>query len=181
MMTMETANRCLELLDASPSITTLDITGGAPELNPTFRHLVTEGRKRGKEVIDRCNLTVLMEPDQEDLADFLVRDAAPFGRGLFAARGRGRPAPTHEVVGQHAVDLVLIALLGRFPLALDRQQNVCFVVANVLGHGRRKEQQGGDAVEVLFVEGAAKCVGHISLGIAPRACARRRSLLGIKR
>lgn len=75
MMTMETANRCLELLDASPSITTLDITGGAPELNPTFRHLVTEGRKRGKEVIDRCNLTVLMEPDQEDLADFLAENS----------------------------------------------------------------------------------------------------------
>jgi radical SAM/Cys-rich protein len=72
MMTMETADRCLALLDASPSVTTLDITGGAPELNPTFRHLVREGRKRGLEVIDRCNLTVLMEPDQEDLADFLA-------------------------------------------------------------------------------------------------------------
>ena len=71
-MTMETAKRCLELADASPSVTTLDLTGGAPELNPTFRYLVEEGRKRGLEVIDRCNLTVLMEPDQDDLAQFLA-------------------------------------------------------------------------------------------------------------
>jgi radical SAM/Cys-rich protein len=71
-MTIETADRCLELLDSTPGITTLDLTGGAPELNPAFRHLVVEGSKRGLEVIDRCNLTVLMEPDQEDLADFLA-------------------------------------------------------------------------------------------------------------
>jgi radical SAM/Cys-rich protein len=70
-MTQKVADRCIELLRNAPSITTLDLTGGAPELNPTFRYLVTEGRKLGKEVIDRCNLTVLFEPGQEDLADFL--------------------------------------------------------------------------------------------------------------
>jgi radical SAM/Cys-rich protein len=75
-MSMEVAERCIALLDAEESedvkITTLDLTGGAPEMNPAFRYLVKEGRKRGLEVIDRCNLTVLMEPDQEDLADFLA-------------------------------------------------------------------------------------------------------------
>jgi len=51
----------------------LDLTGGAPELNPGFRHLVAEAAGRGVRVIDRCNLTVLLEPGQEDLAEFLAR------------------------------------------------------------------------------------------------------------
>ena len=50
----------------------LDITGGAPELNPHFRHLVVEARKLGVHVMDRCNLTILVEPGQEDLAAFLA-------------------------------------------------------------------------------------------------------------
>jgi radical SAM/Cys-rich protein len=73
-MTKEIISQCLSILDNSPSITTVDITGGAPELNPLFRWLVEEARKRGKEVIDRCNLTVLLEPGQEDLAEFLAKN-----------------------------------------------------------------------------------------------------------
>ena len=53
-------------------ISTLDLTGGAPELNPGFRRLVAGARKLGMHVIDRCNLTILGEPGQEDLADFLA-------------------------------------------------------------------------------------------------------------
>lgn len=72
-MTAETAARCLELLKQSPEITTLDITGGAPELNPNFRYLVRMAREMRPdiEIIDRCNLTVLQEPGQEDLVEFL--------------------------------------------------------------------------------------------------------------
>lgn len=54
-------------------VTTLDLTGGAPELNPNFRALVTAGRAAGLAVIDRCNLTILNEPGQEDLVDFLAQ------------------------------------------------------------------------------------------------------------
>jgi len=50
----------------------LDLTGGAPELHPGFRDLVIQARGLGVEVIDRCNLTILSEPGQEDLADFLA-------------------------------------------------------------------------------------------------------------
>lgn len=53
-------------------VATLDLTGGAPELNPGFRRLVADARKRGVQVIDRCNLTVLNEPEQEGLAEFLA-------------------------------------------------------------------------------------------------------------
>jgi radical SAM/Cys-rich protein len=55
-------------------IATLDVTGGAPELNPNFRRLVTAARGMGVRVIDRCNLTVVEVPGQEDLADFLARE-----------------------------------------------------------------------------------------------------------
>jgi len=60
-----------EVLQAR-AISCLDITGGAPELHPGFRQLVRRARGLGVEVIDRCNLTILSEPGQEDLASFLA-------------------------------------------------------------------------------------------------------------
>ena len=71
-MDQRVAARVLDLLAASPTVTTMDVTGGAPELNANFRHLVTEARRLGRSVIDRCNLTILFEPGQEELADFLA-------------------------------------------------------------------------------------------------------------
>lgn len=65
-------DRLLELVDHQSSINTVDITGGAPELNPHFRHFVSELRKRNIDVIDRCNLTVLFEPGQKDTPNFLA-------------------------------------------------------------------------------------------------------------
>src|SRR3974390_1619671 len=53
-------------------VTTLDVTGGAPELNVNFRRLVTQARSLGVKVMDRCNLTILEQPGQEDLAEFLA-------------------------------------------------------------------------------------------------------------
>jgi len=53
-------------------VQTLDLTGGAPEMNPNFRRLVSEARALGLRVIDRCNLTILSEPGYETLADFLA-------------------------------------------------------------------------------------------------------------
>ncbi len=74
MMETRTAERLLELLAKHPRIETLDLTGGAPELNPNFRRLVRGARELGREVIDRCNLTVLFEPGQEDTAAFLAEN-----------------------------------------------------------------------------------------------------------
>ena len=71
-MTSDTMVRVIELLDGCPSIETVDIPGGAPEMNPHFRELVRTARRLNKEVIDRCNLTILMENGQEDLAEFLA-------------------------------------------------------------------------------------------------------------
>ncbi|MEE2924448.1 MAG: arsenosugar biosynthesis radical SAM (seleno)protein ArsS [bacterium] len=64
-------NRVIELMDKlKPQ--TIDITGGAPELNPAFRPLVKAASKRGCKIIDRCNLSVLLIKSQHDLIDFLV-------------------------------------------------------------------------------------------------------------
>ncbi|MDQ2712348.1 MAG: arsenosugar biosynthesis radical SAM protein ArsS [Acidobacteriota bacterium] len=71
-MTRETAERVLELLSNTPNIKIVDITGGAPELNPNFRSLVEESRRLHKKVIDRCNLTILLEPGFENLPHFLA-------------------------------------------------------------------------------------------------------------
>jgi radical SAM/Cys-rich protein len=72
-MDLDTVRVVLRFLEASHAIT-LDITGGAPELNPHFRELVANARALGTHVIDRCNLTVLEEPGQENLAEFLARE-----------------------------------------------------------------------------------------------------------
>jgi len=67
-----TAERVLALLAASPGVEQLDLTGGAPELDPEFRFLVAGARRMGRRVTDRCNLTVLQRPGQEDTAAFLA-------------------------------------------------------------------------------------------------------------
>ena len=71
VMSRNTMTRCLEILQQT-GIGTVDITGGAPELNPDFRWLVEEIRRLDRRVIDRCNLTVLTLPSQQDLTPFLA-------------------------------------------------------------------------------------------------------------
>lgn len=71
-MSDATMSRVLTLLERSRSIRVVDITGGAPELHPRFRALVTSASERGYEVIDRCNLTILLEPGMDGLAEFLA-------------------------------------------------------------------------------------------------------------
>lgn len=73
-MTLKVIHRILELLDRENYIKTVDITGGAPELHPHFQYLVKELRLRGKNVIDRCNLTVLLLQEQENTAEFLAKN-----------------------------------------------------------------------------------------------------------
>ena len=71
MMDRETISEVIAFLKAS-GIKTLDVTGGAPELNPHFRGLVFAARNLGVHVMDRCNLTILEQPGQEGLAQFLA-------------------------------------------------------------------------------------------------------------
>src|SRR3954449_1929397 len=70
-MSSDVADVVLDFL-ARRKVDTLDITGGAPELNSNFRHLVREARALGLRMMDRCNLTILEVEGQEDLANFLA-------------------------------------------------------------------------------------------------------------
>jgi len=89
--------RVVRLLERSPEVATLDLTGGAPELHPDFRWLVRAARALGRRVIDRCNLTVLFEPGQEETAAFLAEQGVDVVASLpcygaanvEAQRGRG--------------------------------------------------------------------------------------------
>jgi radical SAM/Cys-rich protein len=74
MMSSETIDEVIAFLRVS-GVGTLDLTGGAPELNTHFRRLVSAARDAGVRVIDRCNLTILSEPGQETLAQFLADHA----------------------------------------------------------------------------------------------------------
>lgn len=113
MMEARTADRLIELMAAAPQLRTVDITGGAPELNPYFRRLVVAARDLGKDVIDRCNLTVLFEPGQEDTARFLADHQVAVvaslpcysEKNVDAQRGRG-------VFGQSIDALRLLNRLG---------------------------------------------------------------------
>jgi radical SAM/Cys-rich protein len=104
-MSRETIDDVLRLL-AARRIATLDVTGGAPELNPHFRHLVHAARTLGVHVIDRCNLTVLNEPGFEDLAEFLACEAVEVTASL--------PCYTKENVdrqrGEHVFESSILGL-----------------------------------------------------------------------
>jgi len=96
LMDRATVDSVLELLERA-GLDTLDLTGGAPELNPHFRYLVAGARALGVRVIDRCNLTILQEPGQEDLAEFLAENEVEITASLpcynednvSAQRGKG--------------------------------------------------------------------------------------------
>ncbi len=95
-MNRETVDLVLLVLQRR-KLTTLDLTGGAPELNLHFRYLVEAARGMGIQVIDRCNLTILQEPGQEDLAEFLATRGVQISASLpcylpqnvDAQRGKG--------------------------------------------------------------------------------------------
>ena len=95
-MGTRTVGDVIDFMKAS-GVATLDLTGGAPELNPNFRALVDAAVAHGVRVIDRCNLTILLEPGQEDLAAFLaarrvgVVASLPcyLGENVDRQRGRG--------------------------------------------------------------------------------------------
>jgi radical SAM/Cys-rich protein len=72
IMSRKTMQQCLDTLAAS-DIPVVDLTGGAPEMNPDFRWFVAEARALGRHLVDRSNLTILMEPDYDELPEFLAQ------------------------------------------------------------------------------------------------------------
>jgi radical SAM/Cys-rich protein len=121
-MARETVDAVLAFL-AARGVPTLDITGGAPELNPHFRRLVRAARAAGVRVMDRCNLTILEVPGQEDLAQFLADERVEIvasmpcylesnvdrqrGKGVFEGSIRGLRRLNSLGYGQPDTALVL--------------------------------------------------------------------------
>ncbi|HUQ75118.1 MAG TPA: arsenosugar biosynthesis radical SAM (seleno)protein ArsS [Burkholderiales bacterium] len=109
VMAPETVAQVLAFLDRGPA-RTLDLTGGAPELHPQFRRLVSSARAMGKHVIDRCNLTILSEPGHEDLAAFLARERVEVIASLpcytegLVDRQRGKGVYERSIAGLRALN-----------------------------------------------------------------------------
>jgi len=104
MMSRDTLSDVLVYLQVGKA-KTLDVTGGAPELHPHFRELVSKARELGVHVIDRCNLTILEEPGQEDLAAFLAAQAVEITASLpcytedLVDRQRGKGVYEKSIAG----------------------------------------------------------------------------------
>jgi radical SAM/Cys-rich protein len=109
MMDGDTIAQVIEVLLAR-KVSTLDLTGGAPELNEHFRHLVRQARALGVRVIDRCNLTILSEPGQEDLAAFLAEQGVEVTASLpcyspaNVDRQRGDGVFERSITGLHQLN-----------------------------------------------------------------------------
>ncbi len=101
-MSRETATKVIELLRRH-DIATLDITGGAPELNPQFRFLVDEAAKLGRRIIDRCNLTVLTLPGQADLLPYLAERRVEVTASLPSFRSAGTDAQRGDGVFEKSI------------------------------------------------------------------------------
>src|SRR5882762_4532745 len=104
-MSRETAQLCIRAL-AGTDIPTVDITGGAPELNANFRWLVEQARALGRHVMDRCNLSVLLLAPQKDLGQFLARHQVE----VVASLPYFRPAQTDAQRGEKVFDKSIEAL-----------------------------------------------------------------------
>jgi radical SAM/Cys-rich protein len=118
IITRATLERLLAWL-APTDIPTVDLTGGAPEMIPDFRWLVTQLRAQGRRVIDRCNLTILLEPGYEAMAAFLAEHRVEIVASM--------PCYSPENVNAQRGD-------GVFDASIQALQRL-----NALGYGRRDD------------------------------------------
>lgn len=136
------AERVLAVLEANPSIATLDLTGGAPEMNPHFRLLVEGARRLGRRVIDRCNLTILFRKGQETTAAFLADQGVDIVASL--------PCYTKHNVeaqrGRHVFDPSIEGLqwLNRLGYAQEGSELRLDLVYNPIGAELPPPQEGLD-------------------------------------
>jgi len=103
VMDRETVDACLDALDRTEA-QTVDLTGGAPELNPNFRYLVEECVARGKSVIDRCNLTVLLLPRYSDLPEWFAERGVEVVCSLPHFRRRNTDAQRGEGTFEKSIE-----------------------------------------------------------------------------
>ncbi|HKW86447.1 MAG TPA: arsenosugar biosynthesis radical SAM (seleno)protein ArsS [Nitrospiraceae bacterium] len=144
IMTRETAELCIQAL-AKTDIPTVDLTGGAPELNPNFRWLVEQARGLGRHVMDRCNLSVLLLPSQTDLPEFLAEHSVE----VIASLPYFRPSQTDAQRGDGVFEKSILALqlLNRLGYGVERSGLTLNLVHNPVGAFLPPKQE---AIEAQF-------------------------------
>jgi radical SAM/Cys-rich protein len=130
MMSREIAEACIGAL-ARTDIPTVDITGGAPELNPNFRWLVEQARGLGRHVMDRCNLSVLLVPSQADLASFLARHRVEIVASLPSCNSMQADAQRGKGVFEKSISA--LQLLNRLGYGVKDSGLVLNLVYNPVG------------------------------------------------
>jgi radical SAM/Cys-rich protein len=143
-MSRETAELCINAL-AKTDIPTVDITGGAPELNPNFRWLVEEARALGRHVMDRCNLTVLLLPSQADLADFLASHRVEIIASLPSYRASQADAQRGNGIFEKSIEA--LRLLNRLGYGRPESGLTLNLVCNPVGAFLPPKQE---AIEAQF-------------------------------
>ncbi|MGE5412597.1 MAG: arsenosugar biosynthesis radical SAM (seleno)protein ArsS [Syntrophomonadaceae bacterium] len=139
VMSRETVDACLAALDRSGAHT-VDLTGGAPELNPSFRYVVDQVVSRGKNVIDRCNLTVLLLPTHEDLPGWLAERGVEVVASLPHWRRRGTDAQRGD--GTFERSLEALRRLNAAGYGRDDPRRRLTLVANPVGAFLPANQSG---------------------------------------
>jgi len=143
-MSRETADLCMTML-AKTDIPTVDITGGAPELNPNFRWLVEEVTRLKRHVLDRCNLSVLLLPSQADLAEFLAAHRVEVIASLPYFRATQTDAQRGDGVFDKSIEA--LQLLNRLGYGREGSGLTLNLVYNPVGAFLPPKQE---AVEVQF-------------------------------
>jgi radical SAM/Cys-rich protein len=129
-MDRETAEACVRAMDLTGAHT-VDLTGGAPELNPNFRFLVEEARARGRHVIDRCNLTVLLLKRHRDLPEWLAAQGVEVVCSLPHHRRRNTDAQRGD--GTFTRSIEALHRLNEAGYGLGDPDRVLTLVANPVG------------------------------------------------
>jgi len=155
IMTREMAELCMQTL-AQTDIPTVDITGGAPELNPNFRWLVEQARGLGRHVMDRCNLSVLLLPSQTDLAEFLAKHQVE----VIASLPYYRPSQTDAQRGDGVFEKSVRALqlLNRLGYGVEGSGLTLNLVHNPVGAFLPPKQE---AIEAQFRKELARQHGVV--------------------
>ena len=140
IMTRDTMDHILHVLQQHPQITTVDITGGAPEMNPHFEYLVTQCRNLGRHVMDRCNLTVFFMKDKEHLPQFLADHRVEVLASLPCYLGENVDQQRGKGVFHRSVEaLIQLNALG---YGIEESGLLLNLVYNPLGPNLPPDQQG---------------------------------------
>ena len=130
LMSRETIEHLLPILEI-PSVHTLDLTGGAPEMNPIFQEIVLEARSLNVKVIDRCNLTILLEPGFEDRAQFLAENEVQIVASLPCYLEQNVDGQRGKGVYQKSIDAM--QLLNRLGYGQEGSNLTMTLVYNPIG------------------------------------------------